>query len=156
MRMLSADIREHRLRLGGRHRVIDARGCAIPLCTPEQLSGDAAPELRRAVQNANNHRWWRVLRPCLVLVAGLVLYDVLVGRAPVATRAVDAAVLFALCLALKLVDESIRAGKRGEAAVAALRRAGLCPACCYDVRGLPRTREGCVLCPECDAAWRVA
>lgn len=156
MRMLSADTREHRFRLGRRHRVIDARGCAVPLCTPEQLSGDAALELRRTVENANNHRWWRVLRPCLILVAGLVLYDVLVGRAPVATRAIDAAVLFALCFAMKLVDESIRAGKRGAEAMAALHRAGLCPSCCYHMRALPRTQEGCVVCPECDAAWRVA
>ncbi len=31
-----------------------------------------------------------------------------------------------------------------------------CPACGYDLAGLKSDLDGCVTCPECDAAWNVA
>lgn len=35
--------------------------------------------------------------------------------------------------------------------------AGLCgcPACFYDLEDVPATEDGCTLCPECGAAWRL-
>jgi len=38
--------------------------------------------------------------------------------------------------------------------VAAYTKAGQCPSCGYGLRGLPITEDGCVVCPECTAAWR--
>jgi hypothetical protein len=32
---------------------------------------------------------------------------------------------------------------------------GLCPACGYGIRGVPSEADGCTVCPECGAAWRV-
>jgi hypothetical protein len=32
---------------------------------------------------------------------------------------------------------------------------GLCPACVYRLDGLAAEEDGCVVCPECGAAWRV-
>lgn len=31
----------------------------------------------------------------------------------------------------------------------------LCPVCGYDLIGLPTQPDGCLVCPECGAAWRV-
>lgn len=33
--------------------------------------------------------------------------------------------------------------------------ASLCPSCTHSLQGLPRHKDGCVICPECGAAWRV-
>ncbi len=30
----------------------------------------------------------------------------------------------------------------------------LCPQCLYELHGLPAEDDGCVVCPECGAAWR--
>ncbi len=32
---------------------------------------------------------------------------------------------------------------------------GHCPSCGYDLTELPREDDGCVVCPECGAAWAV-
>jgi hypothetical protein len=34
-------------------------------------------------------------------------------------------------------------------------RAGVCPACTHSLHGLPVESDGCTVCPECGAAWRV-
>ena len=44
-----------------------------------------------------------------------------------------------------------RAGAISRAAV----RAGLCGGCGYLLEALEATGDGCVVCPECGAAWRV-
>ncbi len=31
----------------------------------------------------------------------------------------------------------------------------LCPACAHDLKGVPPRDDGCTVCPECGAAWRV-
>ena len=31
---------------------------------------------------------------------------------------------------------------------------GLCPACAYTLKGLETQQDGCVVCPECSAAWK--
>jgi ribosomal protein L37AE/L43A len=31
--------------------------------------------------------------------------------------------------------------------------ASLCPSCTHSLEGLPRHEDGCVVCPECGAAW---
>ena len=35
----------------------------------------------------------------------------------------------------------------------ALLQAGLCPHCVYEIAGIPPEYDGCVVCPECSAAW---
>jgi hypothetical protein len=37
----------------------------------------------------------------------------------------------------------------------ALLAAGICPSCAYGIAGIPPGSEGCVVCPECEAAWRL-
>ncbi len=38
---------------------------------------------------------------------------------------------------------------------AAILRAGLCPACVYQIGDIPAESDGCTVCPECGAAWRM-
>jgi hypothetical protein len=38
---------------------------------------------------------------------------------------------------------------------AAMRAAGICPACGYELKGLPMESKGFTLCPECGGAWRL-
>lgn len=37
----------------------------------------------------------------------------------------------------------------------AARRNRVCWSCGYDLRGVPAGEDGCLVCPECNAAWRV-
>lgn len=37
----------------------------------------------------------------------------------------------------------------------AIVRRKLCPSCGYSLRGLRPERDGCAVCPECGAAWRI-
>jgi uncharacterized Zn finger protein (UPF0148 family) len=32
---------------------------------------------------------------------------------------------------------------------------GCCASCAYDLAGIPPEADGCTVCPECDAAWRI-
>lgn len=32
---------------------------------------------------------------------------------------------------------------------------GVCPACAYRIAGVPPEHDGCTVCPECGAAWRM-
>ena len=42
-----------------------------------------------------------------------------------------------------------------EAAGAAFARAGLCAACAYRIDEVVPEQDGCTVCPECGAAWRM-
>ena len=42
------------------------------------------------------------------------------------------------------------------AARAAMLGVGACPNCAFGIGGLPPEADGCVVCPECSAAWRQA
>lgn len=45
--------------------------------------------------------------------------------------------------------------RNSAAAVRAMTRAGLCPACAYRIHGCEPEADGCTVCPECGAAWRL-
>jgi hypothetical protein len=42
------------------------------------------------------------------------------------------------------------------AAVRRILGLGLCAGCAYELSGAPAGADGCRVCPECGAAWRVA
>lgn len=44
---------------------------------------------------------------------------------------------------------------RGPRLGRAARRLGLCWSCGYDLRGMTPDPDGCTVCPECGAAWRL-
>jgi hypothetical protein len=45
--------------------------------------------------------------------------------------------------------------KVARAAAAALLREGFCPSCAYHLRSLAPDPDGCTVCPECGAGWRL-
>lgn len=40
-------------------------------------------------------------------------------------------------------------------AIRAMTDAGLCPSCAYRIDGLGPEPDGCIVCPECGAAWKI-
>jgi hypothetical protein len=47
--------------------------------------------------------------------------------------------------------------RRASRRIAAWRtRHGVCGACAYTLKGLERAPDGCTVCPECGAAWRLS
>lgn len=60
-------------------------------------------------------------------------------------------VLAAACAAMTIVlPGAVHARAR------ALLKRGVCGSCLYRLKGLPVEDDGCVVCPECGAAWRSA
>lgn len=60
----------------------------------------------------------------------------------------------AFLVSVVIVGRRIR--KHAPRAIAlAFLEACLCPSCGYELRGLPTEEDGCTVCPECGAAWRV-
>ncbi len=61
------------------------------------------------------------------------------------------------CLGLALAWSRIRrAGYFGESPLDLRLKRGRCAACEYDLRLLSKDPDGCTICPECGAAWRLA
>ena len=46
--------------------------------------------------------------------------------------------------------------KNRTAAARAMMRTGLCPACAYQIHDIEPDPDGCTVCPECGAAWRLS
>jgi hypothetical protein len=55
-----------------------------------------------------------------------------------------------------LVLGTLYAARFQEAQRRELIRRGYCPACCYRIGQVPSQGDGCVICPECGAAWKTA
>lgn len=79
----------------------------------------------------------------MLMVLALFIFD----AGPVWLRLLLGAVWLALGLAVIVMDraEQVRPSLR------ALR----CPSCRYSLRGLTPEADGCTVCPECGAAWRM-
>jgi hypothetical protein len=67
----------------------------------------------------------------------------------------DALVISVGCVILWAVFRAIRPRTAARAVKACL-EFGHCPACAYRVHGAPVYGDGCTVCPECGAAWRLA
>ncbi len=39
--------------------------------------------------------------------------------------------------------------------IEALLDEAICPSCRYPIAGIPTAEDGCIICPECGAAWRL-
>jgi hypothetical protein len=47
-------------------------------------------------------------------------------------------------------------GQRPDTLIALYKRERLCPSCGGDLTGVPADTDGCIPCPCCAAAWRLA
>ena len=53
------------------------------------------------------------------------------------------------------IFNTIYGWRSAEHAIGAMTRAGLCPACAYRIDDCQPEADGCTVCPECGAAWRM-
>jgi hypothetical protein len=134
--------------------IVDARGEGRFVAHTETaafLAPDLPPDARRDVQAAavaNLFRQyqvphWSIIAVSVVLFAGLAL---------VYWNA--AFPLDAIILAL-FVGLGSGYTSRPRAMAAAYIKHGHCPGCAYRLIEVPRQADGCTICPECGAAWRV-
>lgn len=65
------------------------------------------------------------------------------------------AVSIAVFVAYISLDIWVKRACRGTV-IEALLREGLCPSCGYEIKTVPPQADGCSVCPECGAAWRLA
>lgn len=91
----------------------------------------------------------------MALAWTLVIDPVIVGATGVRTRAWGAAIAASVVALLtdRALARRIARGKWNRIRELAL-SARACPACGYALEGLTPETDGCVVCPECGAAWR--
>jgi hypothetical protein len=140
--------------------VLDARGTPRRVAFVESAgllagvgSGRALPDgVRADVRKAGlANVWteyrlpsWRVWLPAVGILAGLTLaYG---GAAP-------PPMIYVLAGMFVLLGEG--SNPRPARMAEAFLRHAHCPGCGYGLRGVPRQEDGCTVCPECGAAWRV-
>ena len=159
---------EDKFRPGRRTKVIDFRGRTVDLCDLARVGPDAGANrwLKWALLMAHRHRWvtWmRVGAGLLCAGAGVVLVltrlygwgsrNSLVGASWLHAGATILMFFAAVAAAVFASKRAVKAA--GQRAVAELMKAEICPGCGYSLRGLKPEGDGCTVCPECSAAWRL-
>jgi len=153
--------------------IVDDRGRTLTLLRNDILKsmGDEVPdELERRVRRMMLRGYFGRLRWRLVaLVAILILLVMsLLWINPFVVRAIGVArisgwaglIMPVVCgagiwliVTAALQYERFAARRRG---LRLLAREGHCLRCLYSLRGIPPQKDGCTVCPECGAAWRLA
>lgn len=128
-------------------RLADDRLRPARLCRPDDLPPDVPRKVRRAVSLANGRGWMRLV--FFVSPALIILSDV-AGMTRPFRLVLDLGLLavlvpFALWLSGAL--------DRGAATLCV--RGRICPSCGYALENLDPAPDGCTVCPECGAAWRL-
>lgn len=94
-----------------------------------------------------------------VLQAFVVFGCLLAGSGVVSNRVLGGLIGWALALVaiwlIRPVIGQIRAKTWIPAFETALLKRYFCPACLYPIDGLKTESDGCTVCPECNAAWRL-
>lgn len=96
---------------------------------------------------------WRFVVPSLIILAMAVCtLGVSLFMVPL-SEAVRWAIVLGLALFVAMCQRSLTvAAAPGSYALLAI---GRCPSCDYDLAHLPPEADGCTVCPECGAAWRL-
>jgi hypothetical protein len=136
--------------------VEDHRGNAVEA----RHTADAVAQLRRLTGWKHPSRTWRSQVRSVALILGLTV--ILAATANVLTALglngrliVGVTVAFVTLAALPWIGQWVRMGM-ARARCKRLLEHGWCGACGYPLQGLPVGNDGCVVCPECGAAWRRA
>lgn len=143
---------------------LDDRGRSITVLAPRDLKKAAegadthraslARHLRNAIK-VESRRWTvaGVLVPLgmsAAWIAALVFIRFIrVHRIPGASMAVFWGGIAAIILVSRVMARRRVSRELAATAVAE----GLCGSCCYGLRDIPVDADGCVVCPECGAAW---
>lgn len=114
-------------------------------------------KFRKAARIPNNGFFSLSLAGCLVVIALSVLSAIANKAYGIETRWAVAGFCVALGTyrALALMWDGTAYRLRAASLVRAMLAEWRCPSCAYDLRHLNAHEDGCVICTECGAAWRV-
>ncbi len=142
---------------------IDARGVRRELRALERVlrneggtgslqSDSIAREMRLSLKQAGaGVQLLMIASYCVFLLGALILIVILDPAKLIATAMVCGAgiiaTLFTFYFKLQMINP--------ERLVRLMLEHRQCPACDYNLRSLPMEHDGCTVCPECGAAWRM-
>jgi len=135
-------------------QVCDDRLRLVPLVTAGELDPGAPGRLRRALNRATirTWRWWGVF--VCTGIASFYVTDLALGSSKPIGEFAFRSVGYAIGAMLgALVVTAVRSSYE-RSAMRQLRSLDRCASCGYSLRGPILERDGCVVCPECRAAWR--
>jgi hypothetical protein len=95
---------------------------------------------------------WLLLACAIAAVAGRFLLAVFPGPRTVMATPLLAAIAYVI---MRFTRYNAARKRALQQQVRQVLRSGVCPACDYPLRGIPPASDGCTLCPECAAAWRL-
>ena len=130
---------------------VDDRGRAVELRLLDQDSRRGADRLERVNRAGIRHLATGEAR--VAYAVGLVVGIVIVVL-PVSWM-VKAPVIAVLIVSLFRLYPHWQARARFAERRQHAERSARCPACWYSLAGVASVDDGCVICPECGAAWRV-
>lgn len=144
-------------------RVHDARGKRVPLCRPGALKGPAVQQAKAALAATDSRI---ILTAAVFLSVSVASFAVMYtslrplmrtghGLPDTTLAALVAGSIASIALAA-IASRWQLGRRRGATAVAACVAVRRCPSCAYDLSALAAQQDGCIVCPECGAAWRVS
>jgi hypothetical protein len=138
-----------------RPRATDHRGRTHEFCDPYALPKDVPVALFGDLVRVRQTRRSNLLfRLCIGVPLGI---GVLWWATPFRGEALALGVaIWAGIILLEYGLFRTSVGNPARQMTGAILKQGLCPACAYAIRGGTPESDGCVVCPECGAAWRVA
>ena len=140
---------------GVRHRVLDMYHATAPHgLRPKDVAREG--DSQTLVQSI----FWNTLPMAVMLYVLVVGSSLRIGGVSVISTLVFGLLLipfslvfFGVPMAVWLRKVSWRSPMHGRNALVA---ADICPHCAHGIGGIPPEPDGCTVCPECGAAWRVA
>lgn len=146
-------------------QLVDDRGRPIdPAAARLQpgISGIAAPDdpqladlrMRAVLSQGGSSPLWAVVVSCLVGAGVGVAIFAGARFMPGLPMWVPGIVVGVIILVVASVRSSRSAGRRAAAAADLFLREGRCAGCAYVLDGVAPASDGCVVCPECGAAWK--
>ena len=143
--------------------VTDDRGNAyrVPWARRERRKGCFGAKLQKEIEREEwAHRCFFGLKnsTAMAIGAAMMMMPFLLKLIPagwVSEDLVGVAVLLLISFGLLIVLGVGAVGRPRSIVVDALRIRSLCPVCVYDLAGSPIAGDGCTVCPECGAAWRL-
>ncbi len=140
-------------------RCYDARGRAVTPADPHLLPPSTPPAVRSRIADARMLSLRSLAIVAVVMIAVLAFRLVVRAFGQSGVTWADVAELGSLTagLAIAYLVAAAVVRRRFEAsAIRAWLSIGHCAACGYSLRGLKPEFDGCTVCPECGAAWRLA
>ena len=145
-----------------RSTIQDARGARVLICRRRDLPPGCSARLRKTVNQANFHTLaglWYVLFGVVAVLAIAALFTL---RTPSSGGPSMSSMLISQCIAgaaaaivTAVVIWAVGSRTFARAAASHCLRERICPSCGYRLDGLTPESDGCTVCPECAAAWRV-